>query len=172
MRKVIILVVLLVVGVLMTFLIRECRRKLDNRKLREASTPLPDFQFQTLDEKKFGRENLQKGIPLVLFRMHPECEQCQAEAAEVKKHLEWFRDAQVLIVSAAPLEMLSEFANYHGLTGQDRVYILHDPEFLFEKWFGEAPYPTAIVYGKNHRITAHFPGGAKMEMIRKKLDAE
>lgn len=144
--------------------------KLQTKKAAEAQVEnLPDFKFFTLDKAPFTRSNIQKGKPVLVVHFHPECENCQWAAKEMKGKMDLLSDVQVLMVSSADPVKVKEFMSHFELDKYSQVIPLLDSEFTFFKTFGISIVPLEMIYNKDHKLVKYYKGEVRIETIVKLL---
>ncbi len=139
-----------------------------NKQIETSIQVLPDFSFYDLNEEYIQFENISES-DLVIIYFHPECEHCQYEAIELFKHRDKFKDAQIIMVSPAPLKEVQEFNISYQLYRSDRIRVFWDQDYTFEDYFGSATFPTVLIYHQN-KLQKKYKGEVKIEAILKYLN--
>lgn len=130
---------------------------------------LPDFAFNTPDDKIFASTALAKDKPVLIVHFDPDCEGCQYEAYEIKKNAELLRDIQVLMITSADAEKAKQFLADYQLEEYSFITLLLDKNRTFFNTFGAAVTPMQILYDKEHKLVKIFKGEVRMDAVAKLL---
>lgn len=170
MRKKVKIVILIAIVVLFGTMGAIIVSKVQTKNAAEAQVEnLPDFKFFTLDKTPFTRGNIEQGKPVLIIHFHPECENCQWAAQEMKTKVDQLSDVQVLMISSADPEKVSEFMKHFELDKHSQITPLLDSEFTFFKTFGIDVVPLEMIYNKDHKLVKYYKGEVKVETIVKLL---
>jgi len=133
---------------------------------------LPKFSYQTLDDKKFTNENLDKNSRLLIVYFNPLCEVCQRETSDIIDNINYFQDIQILMISPAHKEDVSKFVKKFKINDYHQITVLHDKDDVFYKQFGAIGYPTLYLYNKNKELIEYYDTEVQFEDIKDSFGAE
>jgi len=143
-------------------------------KKKQATTirkqTLPAFQFYNQNLQQFNASQLKVGIPICIFYYNAECDHCQYEATEIKKHIEAFKNIQVIMVSTNAPKETTQFVNQYQLKGYRFITWLYDKDYSFYKWFGQSVTPSVYIYNKQHKFVKEYTGEVKIAAVLKYLN--
>lgn len=139
-----------------------------NQTAAERIETLPAFTAYSLDRSKITAATL-ANRPAVFIYFDPDCEHCQQEADEIRKHADILANAQVLMLSAAPAPALKTFAQAHQLNGLPNVQIAQIDRKVAYETFGFTSVPDVLVYHANGSLAKHFRGETSIEAIKRYL---
>ncbi|HXA01092.1 MAG TPA: redoxin domain-containing protein [Cytophagaceae bacterium] len=141
---------------------------IDKRK----KSMLPKFSYQTLDERKFTNENLDKNMRLLIIYFNPLCEVCQRETADIIDNINFFQDIQIVMVSPAHKEDVNKFVKKFKINNYHQITVLHDKDDVFYKQFGAIGYPTLYLYNKKKELIENYDTEVQFEDIKDSFGAE
>jgi peroxiredoxin len=122
-----------------------------------AQKTIPTFSFQTLEGQRFSKENLEKGLPLIVFFFDPYCDHCQLQADWIVEAADDFREVQMMWVTTEMAEPTQAFKEERfGTTDLPFLHVLLDTEFMFDGYFGYSEVPSMYVYDRNGKLTKSF----------------
>ena len=142
---------------------------LAKRETAKRIEVLPEFDFKTLDEQIFHRENIPNDIPAALIYFNTSCPHCNAEIEEILTNATLLDSVYFLMISRQKPELLLQFVQEKQLAGWKNIAVVADTQDLFPKTFGTAIVPTLFLYEKNRRLIKVFKGEASVIAIRKAL---
>ncbi len=153
-----------------TFLVSMIYRKMENKKVVAKNTKkLPATQVKGLDSKSFTIENSNNFFKVLVF-FNTECEHCQNEAANIKKHIADFEKTQMTFISVEPLENVKKFATKYQLTAYSNIKFAHMEAIESSKQFGISSFPTIFIYNKEGELLKQYKGETKIEAILKLIN--
>ena len=135
-------------------------------------TPMPEFNFKTLEGTDFHKSDLVKDMPVLIIYFNPNCDECQSETKQLVKHIDLFKNAQILMVTPVENELAEEFSEHFKLGIYPQIKILQDERDDFFQTFGSAIFPSTFAYNKYHTLAGYYKGGAKMELLQKVMNAD
>ena len=129
---------------------------------------LPDIEFTTLDGRKLQAKTLQ-GHPSVLVLFQPDCDHCQREAREIKKHIKAFENYQLYFVSTNPAQEVNRFMVDYKFSGEQNVFfVLTDLQSILDT-FGPVSTPSLYIYSASGALVRKFNGETDINLILKEL---
>ncbi|OWK70100.1 peroxiredoxin [Pedobacter sp. AJM] len=144
----------------------------NNKVIANQKQLLPAFQFYGQNLKKFSATQLQPDVPVCIFYYNADCEHCDYEAKEIRKHIRAFEKVQVVMVSTNMPEQTAQFINTHQLNNYAFITWLYDKEYNFYKWFGKSVTPSVYIYNKQRQLVKEYTGEVKVSAVLKYLDHE
>jgi peroxiredoxin len=163
-KKILLLLMTIISGGLSYFGYRSIQNKNRKQEIVKAIQQLPFFSFYSLNEEVFTSDNSAKKSTLIIY-FHPECEHCQYEAKQVLLYKEQFRATQIFMISPAPLEVILKFKTDYQLDEIGYLKVLWDKDGAFESYFGDARFPTILIYDTENKIQKKYNGEVKIEAI-------
>jgi peroxiredoxin len=153
---------------LLVFKIIEKHKKNQAATIRRKT--LPAFQFYNQNLQQFNAGQLKVGIPVCIFYYNAECDHCQYEATEIKKHIEAFKNIQVIMVSTNTPKETLQFINHYQLKDYAFITWLYDKDYVFYKWFGRSVTPSVYIYDEQHKLQKEYTGEVKIAAVLKYLN--
>jgi peroxiredoxin len=97
---------------------------------------------------------VQKGkVILILFQ--PDCDHCQREAQEIRKHLDRFKEYSLYFISADQMNAIEEFGRSYDLLGHSNVNFAATTVDNVLTNFGPIPAPSVYIYA-DQRLVKKF----------------
>ena len=158
------LLALLVLGGTALMAYKTVHRLQTKKALAASLKTLPHFIATGLDSTQI-RYPQAIDKPLIIMYFNTECEHCQYETQELKKHLAQFANAQILMLSNESLAKLKTFAKSYALTDIDNLQIAQIPANKAFEIFGFTSVPSLIIYSKNQQLVKQYKGETKMETV-------
>jgi hypothetical protein len=169
MRKIILSVVIVVFVLFASLLIIGIVTKTQKRKLiTEKISRLPSFSFMTLTNESFNSSEITKG-PVLVIRIHPECEHCQYEISEIQKSNIPASGTCVIMVSSADPDSIRNFFSQFNYSDYPAIIPLVDTSYIFGDIFGSDIVPSNYIYNKELNLVKVLNGEVKTETIIKYL---
>ena len=134
----------------------------------ERIQTLPTFTAYSLDRSKISAVSL-AGRPAVLLYFDPDCDHCQREADEFSQHAATLAEAQVVMLSSAPVPALKTFAKAHRLNSLTNLQVAHVDRLAAYETFGFTSVPDVLVYHADGTLSKHFRGETSIAAIAKCL---
>lgn len=141
-----------------------------NKQIKLNKQTLPEFIFYTQDLKSYNTSHINKNKALCIFYYNAECDHCQYEAKQLKKHINAFKDVQILMVSTNKPTETQLFAKSYGLNSSKFITWIYDKDFNFYKWFGNAVAPSVYIYNNKQHLVKEYNGEVKIEAILSQLN--
>lgn len=126
---------------------------------------LPEFSFETMDDKEFSNNDIQKNKAIVFIYFNSECMYCQLEIESIQSNIEEFKEAQLLFVSEESKEAIQAFAQEYQLNTYDYVTFLSDKEEDFSTHFGATSVPYILIYSPDQKLIKKNKGILKVDHI-------
>ncbi|TDE18652.1 peroxiredoxin family protein [Dyadobacter psychrotolerans] len=139
-----------------------------SRKKAEVSariSTLSPFSFNSIDGRKITNKHI-SGKPLWLVFFDTNCEYCRMETENILKAGEW-KDIQIWLVSAEPLDSLSAFAAKYRLNSLPHVQVLNDTHHAAFLTFNVTSFPASFLYDSNGTLIKQYKGVVKVETVLK-----
>lgn len=139
------------------------------KEVAERIKTVPEFSFQTLNNKGFTQEGLTKNEYKLFVYFNSDCDYCQSEAKQISNNLPQFKNTQLLFVSFEPIKGIKQFAKTYNLLDKENITFLQDKEMLFEELFDAKSIPFILLYSKDNLLIEKYKGAAKIDNILKHI---
>ncbi len=136
--------------------------------IRKRISTLPEFSFKTLNNNIFSSSDIKDG-PVLIVRFHPECEHCQYEISELLQSSIPDSDANVILISSAPVDTVRNFLARFDIDEYPSVIPLIDTSYMFDEVFGSSIVPSNYIYNSKHELVNAIQGEVKTGTIVKYL---
>ncbi|MBP2618731.1 TlpA family protein disulfide reductase [Chryseobacterium jejuense] len=126
---------------------------------------IPVFSLQTIDNTLLKSQDLVNDQTKVIIYFSPTCHYCQAEAEELSKTHNQYRNIQWIWVASEPLKEIKQFAHEYGLDKQSNIRLCHDAMAQFYQKLGMNSLPYFLVYDENNHLIKRYSGATKLEKL-------
>ncbi len=161
------LVVMLVFVVLLGARIREGVKA--RRAIVARVATLPKFELATLEDQRFGSENLPTDQPVILVYFTTVCPYCQSELSSIRQHGELKKKGSFLMISRESLDVLRQYQETEELDKEQSMPILWDSLGAVHRQFGVSIVPSTFIYGTDRRLVKKFTGETSADVIYRVL---
>lgn len=165
MRKYVVILLVLLIGITFVWLFSATLENLRKREKREDNLlTFPSLSLLTLDS---ADHTIKTNQLTVLIYFNSTCEHCRYEMQDIYKKIKLFERSQVVFMSSEQLAKIGSFANSSGLVGFPNVrFTKIEPEHAAAV-FGPLSIPHIFIYGKDGELRKEFKGETKAEAIAK-----
>lgn len=129
---------------------------------------MPDFKILLPDGKtNFYTDNLSKNKNTIIINFSPECEHCQVQIEEIIKHIDQFKETQIVMATSLPFEKMKHFYDGYQVEKYPNIIMGQDVLFFFSKYYKNHYLPGVAVYNKKRALLNFYDGGVKTEELIK-----
>lgn len=131
---------------------------------------LPEFTLNDVNGAKFNSSQISRDKQKLLIYFDSECEHCLEEATAISKHIDSFKNIQLLFISYQEPEAITEFAEtYHFLSLPNAVF-LEDKYLQLVSAFNIKEFPFMLLYSKDNKLIQKFEGPTDVEILLKSIN--
>ncbi|MGH2647236.1 MAG: TlpA family protein disulfide reductase [Ginsengibacter sp.] len=131
---------------------------------------MPAFTvYKAPDSTTFTKENLRKGMPVLLMIYSPDCGHCQHVATEITDNIDHFKKVQILMFTWLPYSDMMTFYKTYKIADYPQITAAWDKKYFFLPYYHVTSYPKLIVYDKKEKFVKEFQGNIKIEDVWKAL---
>lgn len=95
----------------------------------------------------------------------PECEHCHYTTGEILKHIDKFRNIQILMVSREDYDFIKQFYNEFKLGEHPNIIVGRDPSYFLGTFYRVRAFPSIYLYDKKGNFVKFFDGSEPVEKI-------
>lgn len=129
----------------------------------EVVNDLPVMTLTMMDGSTKRAKEIEGSAIIILFQ--PDCDHCQREAQEIRKHIDAFKNYSLYFVSLATMTEVQDFAAKYDLTRIDNVrFGTTDMQSLADN-FGSIPAPSFYIYNSTGNLVTKFNGETDINKI-------
>lgn len=125
----------------------------------------PKFNLILENGDKTTLDKLPGKVALILFQ--PDCDHCQREAEDIKRHIAGFKSFQLYFVSSAPIDEVIAFARKYDLYGHPNVKLGTTTVTDIINTYGPIDAPSIYLYGDDGSLIQSFNGEVAIEVVIK-----
>ncbi|HVZ56631.1 MAG TPA: hypothetical protein VG870_08240 [Chitinophagaceae bacterium] len=131
----------------------------DNRPAYQRFPKVPPIKILQVDSATyFTRENLKKNLPVMIVVFNPECEHCQHETEELIKHIDEFRQIQIVMATPQSFGQMKSFYVRYGLDRFKNIAVGQDERFVLPSFFMIHNLPYLAFYDKKQDLISTHEG--------------
>ena len=108
MKKIIKIVLFVILILFLGFMLNGIVKKIKQKKLiAEQIHTIPQFSFiNTLNQTVYTNDSIEIDMACLIVSYNSDCDHCQYEAEQISKHIEQFKNYQIIMVSLIPVIMV------------------------------------------------------------------
>ncbi|MBO0949529.1 peroxiredoxin family protein [Fibrella forsythiae] len=142
--------------------------KLERKKaIAKRTQTLPSCTVQGISGDTFTLTSA--GKPTVLIYFEPDCEHCQREARELRNEYAALAEANLVLLSAAPVPALKTFVQTYQLASVPGLRMAHIDRQVAHDTFGFVSVPDVLIYHADGTLSHRFKGETSITAIAKRL---
>lgn len=111
---------------------------------------LPEFRFQTMDQRTFSNTDLPKGPLLLFVFVDPDCDHCKRTVQKMDEQHGAFGKAALYFISSADPAKIRSFADSYAR--HLKVLWLRDADQQFMVRFRPIRYPALFLYSTDKKL--------------------
>jgi thioredoxin-related protein len=127
---------------------------------------IPPFRIiKVSDSTAFTKADLSTKKATMIMVFSPDCEHCQHETEELKKHAELFKKIQIVMVSPIDHRFIRQFYEDYKLSEYPNITIGRDPGYFLGTFYKVRSFPSIFLYDKKGNFVKKFDGSTPVEEI-------
>jgi thioredoxin-related protein len=127
---------------------------------------IPPFKILETDSVTFfSKADLKKNKPVLIILFSPDCDHCKHETEELIKHMDDFKQVQIVMATTMPFAKMKEFYANYKLASFKNIKVGHDTQYLLPVFYQIGSLPYLAMYDKNGNLINTFEGTMKMEEL-------
>jgi peroxiredoxin len=140
---------LTIAAVLVLFSCQPKETRVENQPVQESiqtASGLPSLRGIKPDRSLVDFHQMEGNFMLVLFQ--PTCDHCQRQAADMREHIDEFKDYAIYFVTSDSIAEIEKFAADYGLKDKKQVQFVQTQVELIFSSFGAVATPSIYIYSK------------------------
>ena len=143
------------------------------------STLSPSARFRIFPPAKFllpdsvtfyTKADLPKNKQVMLMAFSPDCEHCQHETEQIIKHIERFKNIQILMSTLASIAEMKSFVAKYGLNQFQNIIVAKDVSYFLPTFYQFRNLPFLAFYDKKQKLISEFSGSLPVDRIMKEFE--
>ena len=127
---------------------------------------IPDFKLLLVDSTtNFYTENLDPKKNTLIMMFSPDCDHCQHQTEDIIKHIDAFKNTQIVMNTVLPFEQMREFYDKYQLQRFKNIIVGRDVLFFFSPYYRAQFTPYLALYTKNGELLYTNDGQVKIETL-------
>jgi peroxiredoxin len=127
----------------------------------------PDLRISIDNGSRVSAKDLPGKLLLILFQ--PDCDHCQREAEDIKRHISAFADYQLYFISSAPMDEVRRFAEEYKLREHANVHLATTSVTDILNTFGPIQAPSIYLHDEKGTLIQSFNGEVAIDVVLKYL---
>jgi peroxiredoxin len=123
---------------------------------------LPRMTVTASDQSSVNIRELKGKTMLILFQ--PDCDHCQREAQEIRKHLDQFDEYSLYFISAGEMPAIEQFGRTYDLLGHSNIKFAATTAENVLSNFGPIAAPSIYIY-VDQKLVRKFNGEVGIDLI-------
>lgn len=131
---------------------------------------IPTFTiYKAADSLPFTRSDLAKKKSTIFIIFSPDCDHCQRETDSLIKHINLFRNAQIVMTTYLPHDQMVKFYKDYKIAKYPQIIMGRDAKFFFPVFFKVQSLPAIYMYDKKGKFKRSYEGSVKMTKLASEL---
>lgn len=169
MKKILIYISSILTLLIISILIYKINTKLIYKNsLARRLKNLPSFSVKGVLSDSIIMLSSFKSNRLLIIYFNSECEHCQFEIEQLKKHINYFKSSQILLLSSEPSSTIYKFIKIQNLHIYKNIQVAHIDGKVAYETLGFSSVPHILIYGENGLLEKNYKGETKIESLLSK----
>ncbi len=127
---------------------------------------IPPFTIIKLpDSTKFAKTDLKKKKATIIMVFSPDCEHCQHATEDLIKHIDLYKDVQIVMATPLEYRFIEPFYLHYKLADYPNITVGRDASYFLGSFYKLTNYPTIILYDNKGNFKDRFEGSVSFEKI-------
>ena len=162
-RNFIFYLLLFVAGICVAMLVSKFQ---DKQETEATRTTLPNLFSLGVPPAAVAEQSTRGSLVMYL---HPECDYCQHELADLKKHAEELKDVAIVIISAGDREDTERLLEQNALSVDEDILLGYDDGDQFFDLFATRSMPSTFVYNQKGELLEAYQGEVSVAILLQQL---
>ena len=127
---------------------------------------LPTMGLLNLDSNAVIMLNtLPKDMPVLVVCFSTTCDHCQAEATDLVKNKDKFKNVRIIFLTPEKLPNIREFYSKYKLAELPNLVIGKDYRFFAPGFYTFKKFPFSVYYNRDHKFITSVEGTSTADMV-------
>ncbi|MCV6628673.1 MAG: hypothetical protein OIF50_02315 [Flavobacteriaceae bacterium] len=176
MKKTIKLIITLLLTSIVYIVVQKAKatsQYLYEKKLKSITThqSIPPFEFSTIDNTSFSKDDLVKDKNLVIIYFDPDCSLCEKSGKIFQSFKGIHKPSQVIFVSHSSIEKILDFQIKFQLDKISNILFLKCNQGDFQTLFNQSNTPTYLIYNKKQELVKAIIDDVSVKTILRYIKA-
>jgi thiol-disulfide isomerase/thioredoxin len=117
----------------------------------------------------FTKEDVSKKMEVLVMLFSPDCEHCQHETEQIIKHIDEFKDVQIIMATTLPFDKMKDFYKKYELNRFSNIIVGRDGAFMLPVFYNVRNLPFLGLYNRKKDLITVFEGSIPVERILEEL---
>jgi thioredoxin-related protein len=113
----------------------------------------------------FTKDKLPAKKPALFILFSPDCDHCNEQVEKIIKHIDRFKNIEIVMATVLPHHKLREFTKRHRLSRFKNIHAGRDIYFMLPEFFAARSLPFLAFYDKAGKLIGAVNGGLSIEEI-------
>ncbi len=125
----------------------------------------PPVKLLLPDNTYFTKDALKKKSVVMLMIFNPQCDHCQHETEDLIKHINEFRNIQIIMATVMPFDSMMYFRKKYKLAQYSNIVVGQDIHFFLPSFYMISNLPYLAFYNKKKELISVFEGSMPMSRV-------
>jgi thioredoxin-related protein len=127
---------------------------------------LPPLKLLLPDSSSyFTKDDFKKKSNVLVMLFNPDCDHCQHETEEIIKHIDQFKNVQIVMATMMPFGLMKSFYQKYELSKYKNIVVGQDPNFFLPSYYRIGNLPYLAFYNKKGNLISVFEGSMPVEKV-------
>jgi thioredoxin-related protein len=113
----------------------------------------------------YSKADLPKKSPVLLVLFNPQCSHCQQETEEIIRHIDLFKDVQIVMATSMPFDSMLAFRDKYRLPDYKNIVVGQDTHYFLPTFYNIRNLPFLAFYNRKKELIDVFEGTMPPEKI-------
>ena len=126
---------------------------------------LPPIKILLTDSSYFTKSDFKKKSNILIMLFNPDCDHCQHETEELIKHIDRFKNVQIIMATIMPFDAMKSFRRKYELSKYKNIVVGRDEHFFLVPFYNVSNLPFLAFYNKKGNLISVFEGSMPIEKV-------
>ncbi len=113
----------------------------------------------------FTKEDLPKKSAVLLMLFNPDCSHCRHETEEIIKHIDEFKDVQIVMATMMPYRQMMAFREEFRLADYKNIVVGCDENYFLSTFYMIRNLPYLAFYDRKRALISVYEGSMPIEKV-------
>jgi thioredoxin-related protein len=132
---------------------------------------VPAFTLLLTDSSTlFKKDDLKKNQSTMIILFSPDCDHCKQETEDIIKHIDDFKNINIVMATMLPFEKMKAFYDHYRLDRFENIKVGYDKFFILPSFYEMKSFPFVAFYDKKKSLISVFDGNLPVAKMLEQLE--
>jgi thioredoxin-related protein len=127
---------------------------------------LPPLKLFLVDSSTyFTKNDFKRKSNVLLMLFSPDCDHCQHETEEIIKHIDQFKNIQIVMATMMSFDAMKSFYQKYELSNYKNIVVGQDQNFFLIPYYNARNLPFLAFYDNHGNLISVFEGSMPIEKV-------